>query len=70
MTWQHIFSFSVEHILKEIKEFTGNKIIIANIYRIEAYSITCEYFCFGFIDFMLNNIRPADLLIYFHPTIF
>ena len=39
-------SFGVEHILKEIKKFIGNKNIIKNIYRIQAYSsITSGYFC-------------------------
>ena len=30
-------SFRVEHIPKEIKKFIGNKNIITNIYRIQAY---------------------------------
>ena len=30
-------SFSVEHIPEEIKKFIGNKSIIANIFRIQAY---------------------------------
>ena len=47
-------SFGVEHILEKIKTFIGNKIIKANIFRIQAYdSILCGYFCIGFIDFML-----------------
>ena len=46
--------FGVEHILKEIKTFIGNKNIKTNIFRIQAYdSIICGYFCIGFIDFML-----------------
>ena len=46
-------SFGDEHISKEIKKFIGNKNLVTNIYRIEAYdSIICEYFCIGFIDFM------------------
>ena len=49
-------SFGVEHIPKEIKKFIGNKNIITNIYRIQAYnSIMCGYFCIGFIDFMLKG---------------
>ena len=48
--------FGVDHILKEIKQFLGNKNIIANIYRIQIYvSIICEYFCIGFIDFLLKS---------------
>ena len=41
---------------KEIKKFIGNKNIITNIYRIQAYdSIMCGYFRIGFIDFMLEG---------------
>ena len=48
-------SFGVEDIPKEIKKYIGNKNIIKNIYRIQAYdSIICGYFCIGFIDFMLK----------------
>ena len=48
-------SFGVKHIPKEIKKIIRNKNVIANIYRVEAYdSIMCEYFCIGFIDFMLK----------------
>ena len=46
-------SFGVEHIPEEIKEFTGNKNMKANIYRVQTNdSIMCGYFCIGFIDFM------------------
>ena len=48
-------SFGVKHIPKEIKKFIGNKNIITNIYRIQAYdSIRCRYSCIGFINFMLK----------------
>ena len=41
-------SFGVEHILKEIRKFIGNKNIKTNIYRIQAYdSIMSGYFCIG-----------------------
>ena len=31
-------------------------VVMRNIYRIQAYaSITCGYFCSGFIDFMLKG---------------
>ena len=50
-------SFGAEHIPKEIKAFISNNDnynIITNIFRVKAYnSIMCEYFCIGFIDFML-----------------
>ena len=49
-------SLGVEHIPKEIKKFIGNKNIVRNIYRIQAYdSIMCGYFRIGFIDFMLKG---------------
>ena len=47
-------SFGVEHIPEEIKEFIANKNIKANIFRVPANnSVMCDYFCIGFIDFML-----------------
>ena len=51
-------SFGVEYISKEIKEFikefSGNKNIKTNYFRIqEDNSIMCGYFCIGLIDFML-----------------
>ena len=47
-------SFGVEHVSEEVKEFVGNKNIIANIFRVQAKnSVICGYFCIGFIDFML-----------------
>ena len=57
-------SFGVEHILKKNEKLIGNKNIATNIYRIQAYdSIMHEYFCTGFIDFMLK--RKSLLQIYF-----
>ena len=54
-------SFGVEHIPKEIKKFIGNKNIIANIYRVQAYdSVMCGYFCTGLIDFMLKGKSLLD----------
>ena len=41
---------------KNFKKSIETKNITTNSYRIQAYDpIMCEYFCFGFIDFMLNN---------------
>ena len=49
-------SFEVEYIQKKITKFIGNKNIITNIYRMQAYnSITCEYFSIWFIDFILKG---------------
>ena len=63
-------SFGVGHVPKEIRKFMGNKKIVTNIYRIQAYhSKICGYFCIGFIVFMLkekclleytNLISPND----------
>ena len=49
-------SSGVEHVPEEIKEFIGNKNIKANIFRVQSNdSITCEYFCLGFIDFTFGG---------------
>ena len=57
-------SFGVEHILKQNEKFIGNKNIATNIYRIQVYdSFMHEYFCTGFIDFMLK--RESLSQIYF-----
>ena len=37
-------SFGAEHVPEEIKEFVGNKTIVANIFRLEANSsVMCRY---------------------------
>ena len=47
-------SLGVEHVPEEIKEFAGDKNIIANIFRVQANdSVMCRCFYIGFIDFML-----------------
>ena len=54
-------SFGVEYIPEEIKKFIGNKNIITNIYKIQAYkSMISGYFCIGFIEFMLKAKRLLD----------
>ena len=54
-------SFGVEHIPKEIKKFTNNKNVIANIFRIPAYdSVMCGYFCIGFINYMFMDKSLTD----------
>ena len=61
-------SFDVEHIPEENKVFIGNKIIKANIFRVEANnSVTCGYFCIGFIDFMLAGKRLTNFTTLFSP---
>ena len=47
-------NFEVENIPKYIRKFIRNKNTITNVYRIQVYdSIMCEYFCIGFIDFIM-----------------
>ena len=54
-------SFGGEQIPKEIGKFIGNKNMIINIYRMQAFnSIMCEYFCNGFIDFILKGKSLLD----------
>ena len=61
-------NFGVEHVLEEIKEFVGNKNIIANIFRVQANnSVMCGYFCIGFIDFMLSGKKLTDFTSLFSP---
>ena len=65
----YFHSFRVEHIPKEIKNFIGKKNATTNIYRIQAYnSIMCEYFCIGFIDFMLKGKSLLEYTNFFSPN--
>ena len=49
-------TFGKEHISKEIKNFTGNKNIAVNIYRIQPHDLMMYgYICIGFNDFMLKR---------------
>ena len=61
-------SFGVEHVPEEIKEFVGNKNIIANIFRVQANnSVMCGYCCIGFVDFMLAGKKLTDFTNMFSP---
>ena len=61
--------FRFKHIPKEIKKFIGNKNIITNIYRIQAYdSIICGYFCIEYIDFILKGKSLLDYTNLFSPN--
>ena len=67
----YFVSFGVEHISKEIKIFTDKSIIVANIFRIQAYdSVMCGYFCIGFIDFMFKDKTLTDFVNLFSPNNF
>ena len=61
-------SFGVEYIPEEIKIFIRNKIIKANIFRVQANnSIMRRYFCIGFIDFKLAGKKLTDITSLFSP---
>ena len=53
----------------EIRKFIGNKSIIVNIYRTQAYDlIMCGNFCIGFIDFMLKGKHFLEYTNLFSPN--
>ena len=57
----YLDGFGVEYIPKETKKFLGNKNMITNIDRKQAYDlIMYGYFCIGIIDFMLKGKRLLD----------
>ena len=50
------------NIFQKKLKLIGNKNIILNIYRTQAYdSIMCGYICIGFIDFMLKGKSYTNL---------
>ena len=64
-------SFGIEHIPKEIKLFINNENIKTSIFRIQAsHSIMCEYFCIGFIEFMLAGKTLNEYTNIFSPNNF
>ena len=68
-------SFGVEHIPKEIKKLIKGSIdkftIATNIFRIQAYdSVSCGYFCIGFIDFMFKGKSLTDFTSLFSSNNF
>ena len=53
----------------EVYIIIGNKNIITNIYRMQAYdSIMCGHFCIGFINFMLKGKNFLDNAHLFSPN--
>ena len=61
-------SFGVEYIPKEIRKFINNKNIKTNIFRIQEYdSITCGYFCIGFIGYMFEGKNLTNFMNLFSP---
>ena len=54
----YFVSFEVENIPKETNKFIDKKNLTMNAYRIqENDSIMCQYFCFGFTDYMVEATR-------------
>ena len=63
-------SFCVEHRPQEIIRYIGNQIIMANIFRTDAYgSIICRYFCIEFLSLCLKTKPWQIFQTYFHHTI-
>ena len=61
-------SFGVEHVPEEIKELVGINSIKANILQVQAKnSVMSEYFCTGFINFMLADKKLTDFTSLFSP---
>ena len=64
-------SSEVEHIPKKVKIFIDKSIVVANIFRIQAYdSIMCGYICIRFIDFMFAGKTLKDFTNFFAPNDF
>ena len=60
--------FGVEHVPEKIKEFVGNKNIIADVFRVQANnSVMRGYFCIRFIDFMLAGKKLTDFTSMLSP---
>ena len=58
-------------ISKEIKIFIDKSVVLANIFRTQAYdSIMCEFFRIGSIDFMLSGKILTDFTNLFAPNNF
>ena len=61
-------SFGVGYVPEEINDFVENKIIIANIFQVQANNaVMCGYFCIGFIDFILEGKKLTDFSSMFSP---
>ena len=61
----YFYSFGVEHIPKEIKIFIDKSIVVANVFRIQAYDSA-----FRFIDFTLKCTTLTDFTNLFSPNNF
>ena len=62
-------SFGVGRIPEKSKDFIGNKNIMTNVYRIQAYnSVMYGYFCIGFIVLALKDNSLLDYTNLFSPS--
>ena len=53
--WYSLIALEWNIFQKKLKKIIWNKNIITNVYRTQAYDlIISEYFCFGFISFILK----------------
>ena len=70
-TATYFYSFGIEHISREVKQFINNENVIARIFRIQAHdSIMCRYFCIGFFDYMFMSKSLTDCTNIFSPNNF
>ena len=63
--------FELNTFRKKFKNLLIIKTIQTNIFRIQANNLVmCQYFCIGFIDFMLKDKSITDFTNFFSPTDF
>ena len=64
-------SFGVERLPEEIKRFLHGKNLNLNLFRIQEFdSITCGYFCLGFLDYMFAGKSLLEYTSLFSPNDF
>ena len=67
--YQTLIVLELKIFHKKKEKFFGNKNIITNICRMQAYnSIMSGYFCIGFIDFMLEGKSLLEYTNLFSPS--
>ena len=63
--------FELNTFRKKFKNLLIIKTIQTNIFRIQANNLVmCQYFCIGFIDFMLKDKSITDFTNFFSPNHF
>ena len=62
--------FELNTLRKKFKNLLIIKTIQTNIFRIQANNLVmCQYFCIGFIDFMLKDKSITDFTNFFYQMI-